>query len=565
MKVVVIGGTGLIGSKLVANLRDQGHEAVAAAPNTGVNTLTGEGLADVLQGASVVVDVSNSPSFEPAAVLEFFETSTRNLLEAEATAGVGHHVALSIVGTDRSPDNGYFVAKVAQEKLIETSSIPYSIVRATQFFEFVNGIADSATTGDTVRIAPVGFQPIAADDVAAALGRVATAAPINGRVEIAGPHLFRFDELVRHALSLRCDPRVVVTDPEARYFGGHVTDRSLVPDDGAAQLGAIRFDDWLEQSLTTPYALEPAARAIADATAKPPLIYQLGVDGARKVLDDLQAAPVDMPDVDEKWIMVAASVGDVRVRIVKPVGAGRVLPAILYVHGGGWILGNAGTHDRLVRELAVGANAAVVFVEYDRSPEVQYPVAIEQAYATARWITTEGWSEDLDGTRLAVAGDSVGGNMAAALAILAKQRGDVRFVHQSLYYPVTDAAQDSASYREFANGPYLTAKAMAWFWDAYLPDTTRRDEITASPLRATLSELSGLPDAFVIVDQNDVLRDEGEAYARKLTAAGVRTASVRVNNTLHDFMMLNPLRVTAAASAAVEQAIHVLRVALGTS
>ena len=312
------------------------------------------------------------------------------------------------------------------------------------------------------------------------------------------------------------------------------------------------------------HILEPAAQGIADATSKPPFLYELGPDGARKVLDDIQAAPVAMPDVDDRWVTVPADVGDVRVRIVTPVGATGVLPTVLYVHGGGWVLGNAGTHDRLVRELAVGASAAVVFVEYDRSPEARYPVAIEQAYATARWIVRDGAAEGIDGSRLAVAGDSVGGNMAAALTLLAKQRGDVAFVHQSLYYPVTDAAQDTDSYREFADGPYLTAKAMAWFWDAYLPERDERTEITASPLRATLDDLSGLPEAFVIVDESDVLRDEGEAYARRLTAAGVRTTSVRFNGALHDFLMLNPLRGTAATTAAVEQAVHVLRKALNT-
>ncbi len=298
-------------------------------------------------------------------------------------------------------------------------------------------------------------------------------------------------------------------------------------------------------------------------TARPPFLYELGPDRARAVLDEVQAAPVEKPDVDEKWIAVPAEAGEVAVRIVRPPGATEPLPAILYVHGGGWILGNAGTHDRLVRELAVGVHAAVVFVEYDRAPEARYPVAIEQAYATARWITQHGRSAGLDSSRLAVAGDSVGGNMTAALTILAKQRGDVTFVHQSLYYPVTDAGQDTGSYREFADGPYLTAKAMAWFWDAYLPEKDKRDEITASPLRATAEELAGLPEAFLIVDENDVLRDEGEAYARKLTAAGVRTTSARYNGTLHDFMMLNPVRGTAASTAAVEQAIHVLRKALG--
>lgn len=310
--------------------------------------------------------------------------------------------------------------------------------------------------------------------------------------------------------------------------------------------------------------LETAAQEFADATAKPPFLYELGPDGARKVLDDVQAAPIAKLDVTEKWITVPAEVGDVGVRIVKPANAIGTLPTVLYMHGGGWVLGNAGTHDRLVRELAVGARAAVAFVEYDRSPEAQYPVAIEQGYATAQWIIQHGVTEGLDAARLAVAGDSVGGNMTAALALLAKQRGDVTFVHQSMYYPVTDAGQDTDNYREFAEGPFLTAKGMAWFWDCYLPDQDRRSEITASPLRATIDQLRGLPEAFVIVDENDVLRDEGEAYARKLTEAGVRTTSIRYNGILHDFMMVNPLRQTAATTGAVEQAIHVLRKALRT-
>ncbi|MGW9026947.1 alpha/beta hydrolase [Streptomyces sp. NPDC055722] len=304
--------------------------------------------------------------------------------------------------------------------------------------------------------------------------------------------------------------------------------------------------------------LEPAAQAFADATANPPFLYEVGPEGARKVLDDLQAALVEKAEVEEKWVTVPAEVGDVRVRIVKPVGSDSPLPVVLYMHGGGWVIGNAGTHDRLVRELAVGANAAVVFVEYDRSPEATYPVAIEQGYATARWITTNGAEEGLDTSRLAVAGDSVGGNMAAALTLMAKRRGDITFIHQSLYYPVTDAAQDTESYREFADGPFLTAKAMAWFWDCYTTDPAQRAEITASPLRASLEELQGLPPALVIVDGYDVLRDEGEAYARKLTQAGVPATSIRINGTLHDFMMLNPLRSTQASTAAIEQAVHTL-------
>jgi acetyl esterase/lipase len=309
------------------------------------------------------------------------------------------------------------------------------------------------------------------------------------------------------------------------------------------------------------HVLEPQAQEIADATANPPFLYELGPEGARKALDDIQAAPVDKPEVaEDKWITVPAEVGDVQVRLLKPLRAEGPLPVILYIHGGGWILGNSGTHDRLIRELCDGARAAVAFVEYDRSPEARYPVAIEQAYATAQWITRNGVDEGLDASRMAVAGDSVGGNMTAAVAIMAKQRGDVGFVHQSMYYPVTDAAQDTDSYREFANGPFLTAKSMEWFWDAYIPGGgEQRSEITASPLRATTEELAGLPPALVIVDENDVLRDEGEAYARKLTQAGVPTTSVRYNGVIHDFMMLNPVRPTNATTAAMEQAIRVLR------
>jgi len=243
MRIVVIGGTGLIGSKLVTMLGEHGHEAVAASPNTGVNTLTGEGLADALDGASVVIDVSNSPSFEASAVLEFFETSTGNLLAAEAAAGVGHHVALSVVGSERLPESGYFRAKIAQGQLIEGSSIPYSIVHATQFFEFVGSIADEATDGSTVRMAPVLFQPIAGDEVAQAVGRISAGSPLNGRVEVAGPEQSRMDEFFRQALAAWNDPREVATDPHARYFGAELGERTLVPGDDAL-LGKTRYGDW---------------------------------------------------------------------------------------------------------------------------------------------------------------------------------------------------------------------------------------------------------------------------------------------------------------------------------
>jgi len=247
MKIVVIGGTGLIGSKTVPILRQSGHEVVAASPNTGVNSITGEGLKEAMAGAQVVIDLANSPSFEDKAVLEFFETSGRNLLAAETAAGVRHHVALSIVGTDRTPDNGYFRAKVAQERLIQISGIPYTIIRATQFLEFLGGIAASAAAGNIVRLSPGLFQPIAADDVAPIVADVALAAPRNGIVEIAGPEQAPFNEIVARYLKAVGDPRAVVSDPEARYFGGRVEERSLVPL-GEARLGRIGLDEWLRRS-----------------------------------------------------------------------------------------------------------------------------------------------------------------------------------------------------------------------------------------------------------------------------------------------------------------------------
>jgi len=250
MKIVVIGGTGLVGSKVVTRLGEHGHEAIAAAPSTGVNTLTGEGLAEALQGVDVVIDVSNSPSFEDSAVMDFFQTSTRNLLSAELHAGVKHHVALSVVGADRLPDSGYLRAKVAQEELIKESFIPSSIVRATQFFEFINRIADEATEGNTVRLPPVGFQPIASDDIAKAVGRTSVNEPLNGMIEVAGPDLFQFDELLRSVLARKGDPREVVGDPHARYFGAELEERSLVPGKGA-QLGETHFETWLANSLIT--------------------------------------------------------------------------------------------------------------------------------------------------------------------------------------------------------------------------------------------------------------------------------------------------------------------------
>jgi uncharacterized protein YbjT (DUF2867 family) len=259
MKIVVIGGSGLIGSKLVNQLREHGHEAVAASPNSGVNSVTGEGLAEALKGAAAVVDVTNSPSWEDAAVLKFFETSTRNLLTYEAAAGVGHHVALSVVGTDQLAESGYFRAKIAQEKLIQESSVPYTIVRATQFFEFLKGLADISMEGGKVHLAPVLFQPMAADDVASAIARVAAGPPVNGIVEIGGPKQFRLDELVRRRLATLEDPREVVADPNAKYSGAKVGERTLVPAKNA-RLGETSFETWLTQSAgKIPRAASPAA------------------------------------------------------------------------------------------------------------------------------------------------------------------------------------------------------------------------------------------------------------------------------------------------------------------
>jgi uncharacterized protein YbjT (DUF2867 family) len=263
MKIVVIGGTGLIGSKLVAKLDEHGHNAVAASPNTGVNTITGEGLPEVLVGASVVVDVSNAPDWDDDAVMHFFTTSTRNLTAAEATAGIGHHVALSVVGTDRLTESGYFRAKLAQEELIRGSSVPYTIVHATQFFEFMNGIADAATDGNMVRLPPAQIQPIAADDVASALARIAAGPPLNHTVEVAGPDQFRLDELIRGVLAAQNDPREAIADPHARYFGIAPSERTLLPGDDAT-LGAIRFEGWFRT--TTGQTLRCDHQSVTEAS-----------------------------------------------------------------------------------------------------------------------------------------------------------------------------------------------------------------------------------------------------------------------------------------------------------
>ncbi|WP_371673296.1 alpha/beta hydrolase [Streptomyces sp. NBC_00289] len=309
--------------------------------------------------------------------------------------------------------------------------------------------------------------------------------------------------------------------------------------------------------------LEPAAQAFVEATANPPYLFDLGPAEGRKTVDEVQSGEITKPDVDEEWVTVPGGpTGQVRARVVRPAGVTGDLPVIIYIHGAGWVFGNAHTHDRLVRELAVGAGAAVVFPEYDLSPEVRYPVAIEQNYAVARWVVEQGAGKNLDSSRLAVAGDSVGGNMAAALTLMAKERGDVPLVQQVLFYPVTDANFDTGSYHQFAEGYFLRRDGMQWFWDQYTTDEAERAQITASPLRATTEQLTGLPPALVITGEADVLRDEGEAYANKLRTAGVPVTAVRFQGIIHDFVMLNALRETHAAEAAITLAVSTLRTAL---
>ncbi|MER6523953.1 alpha/beta hydrolase [Streptomyces sp. NPDC001508] len=309
--------------------------------------------------------------------------------------------------------------------------------------------------------------------------------------------------------------------------------------------------------------LEPAAAAFAEATANPPYLFDLSPAEGRKAVDEVQSGEIEKPAIDEEWISVTGGpTGSVRVRIVRPAGAVGTLPVILYIHGAGWVFGNAHTHDRLVRELAVGANAAVVFPEYNLSPEARYPVAIEQNFAVAQWVVEQGADKGLDGTRLAVAGDSVGGNMTAALTLMAKERGGIPLVQQVLFYPVTDAHFDTGSYHQFATGYFLRRDGMQWFWDQYTTDEGERAQITASPLRATTEQLQGLPPALVITGEADVLRDEGEAYANKLREAGVPVTAVRFQGIIHDFVMLNALRETHAAEAAIALATRTLHAAL---
>ena len=318
-------------------------------------------------------------------------------------------------------------------------------------------------------------------------------------------------------------------------------------------------------SSTPTYDLDKPAAELAAYLAQGPGLSELPLEEVRKSLEGAQAG-VPMPDVDEAWITVPADVGDVNVLLIKPRGADADLPVVLYMHGGGWIFGSASSHGRLAAELAVASHAAVAFIEYTLAPEAKYPVQIEQCYGVARWVIEEGDAHGLDSSRIAVAGDSAGGNMATVLCLMAKQRGDVTFVQQSMYYPMTDALtdQDSESYRLFRDGPYGDAKTMEWFWSTYVPEEELRSESTVSPLHATLDELKGLPPALVIVDENDIIRDQGEAYATKLREADVPTASVRFNGTMHDFMMLAVLRDSETTHAAMSLAASTFRRAFGT-
>jgi acetyl esterase/lipase len=309
--------------------------------------------------------------------------------------------------------------------------------------------------------------------------------------------------------------------------------------------------------------LEPAAQAFADATASPPFLFDLPIEEGRRTVDSVQDGDVAAPDTDVSDLTIPGGpTGEVSLKIYRPAGVEGVLPVLLYTHGAGWVFGDAHTHDRLVRELTVRSQAACVFPEYRRAPEAPYPSAIEEVYAALEWVAAKGAEHDLDGARIALAGDSVGGNMTAAVTLMAKDRGGPSIAAQLLYYPVTDAAFDTDSYHQFAENYWLRRDAMQWFWDQYTTDPAQRAEITASPLRASVEELAGLPPALVITGEADVLRDEGEAYAAKLRSAGVPVTAVRYQGTIHDFVMVNSLRDTHAATAATAQGGQFLRDAL---
>jgi acetyl esterase len=309
--------------------------------------------------------------------------------------------------------------------------------------------------------------------------------------------------------------------------------------------------------------LEPAAQEFADATAKPPFLFDLSPEEGRKTVDSVQDGDIPAPAADVTDLTIAGGPsGQVSIKIYRPAGSTGVLPVVLFTHGAGWVFGDAHTHGRLVQELTSHAGAATVFTNYTLSPEGKYPTAIEEIYAALEWIAGHGAEQDLDPARIAVAGDSVGGNMTAAITIMAKQRGGPRIAAQVLYYPVTDASFDTDSYHQFATGYWLRRDAMQWFWDQYTTDPAKRAEITASPLRASLDELSGLPPALVMVGEADVLRDEGEAYAAKLRQAGVPVTALRFQGIIHDFVMVNSLRDTHAAKTATALGGDFLRAAL---
>jgi acetyl esterase len=306
--------------------------------------------------------------------------------------------------------------------------------------------------------------------------------------------------------------------------------------------------------------LEPIVQTFIDGLAGATPIYTLTPADARNVLLGAQSGPVDAPAVaSEDRVLPVGPTGETRVRVLRPEGAEGTLPVIVYFHGAGWVMGDTQTHDRLVRELAAGANAVVVFVDYERSPEHRYPVAIEQDYAVTEYVANNPAEFGVDASRLVIAGDSVGGNMVAVVSLLAKERQGPKIAGQLLYYPVTDASMSTPSYQEFAEGPWLTKPAMAWFWDAYLPDVAQRDDVHVSPINASEEQLRGQAPALVINGDNDVLRDEGEAYARKLILAGVPTTSIRCNGTIHDFVMLNALADTHATRAAIAESIRFLK------
>jgi acetyl esterase len=309
--------------------------------------------------------------------------------------------------------------------------------------------------------------------------------------------------------------------------------------------------------------LEDAAQSFVQATAHPPFLFELGPREGRRAVDEAQAGDVPRPEARIEDVEVPGGPsGTVSVRILRPVGATGVLPVIVYVHGAGWVFGNSHTHDRLVREIVSGTGAAVVFPNYSLSPEARYPTAIEEIYAVLEWVARSGSEHELDGARVTIAGDSVGGNMTAAVTLLAKARSGPRLGAQVLFYPVTDAAFETQSYQQFAEGYFLRRDAMVWFWDQYTTDPIERQQITASPLRATPEQLQGLPRALVITAEADVLRDEGEAYSRKLREAGVDVVATRYGGAIHDFVMLNSLRGTSAAQAAISQAVEFLGTAL---